>query len=90
MLLIIAINEHHYVHWCHSHEIPINKRAVKYISKPEQLYGYIGHQDMDIITLPEWYLHKSGEDINKFDILIKEHWKRKLKENNNEKCNKNY
>lgn len=78
MILVIAVSETHFKHWCR--EVGLNyqdKKSVRYIFSPDQLRGIIGRSDIEILTLPEWYLRRSFDVQEEFDLLINEHKKRK-------------
>lgn len=78
MIIAIAVNAHHYEHWCREHGLDTRDyNSVRYASVPDSLRGLIGRSDIEIVTLPEWYRGKSNESISEFDLLIKEHYKRR-------------
>lgn len=76
MILVIAANQNHFIHWCREVGLnPNDRSSVKYISGPDQLRGIIGMKGYEILTLPEWYRDKKPSVIDEFDILVKEHRK---------------
>jgi hypothetical protein len=77
MILVIAVNENHFKHWCREVGLNDHPTSVKYVFSPEQLRGLIGRPDIEILSLPEWYSTKPPSVITEFNLLIKEHWKRK-------------
>jgi hypothetical protein len=81
MILVIAVNQNHYTHWCREVGLnPSDRSSVRYISEPDQLRGLIGRKDIEILTLPSWYVSKSAKTVDAFDLLITEHGNRRVLE----------
>lgn len=76
--MVVASNYRHYEHWCRSVQLnPNDHKSVNYLSSPYKLYGLLGSRDMEIVMLPEWYYGRKSDDVDKIDMLVKEHWKRR-------------
>ncbi len=78
MILVIAVNKNHFIHWCREVGLnPNDRSSVRYIYETALLDGLIGRKDVEILTLPEWYREKKRQEIDYFNMLINEHKKRR-------------
>ncbi len=76
MILIVAVNENHFNHFCREVNLPRDKSIVRYVYHSDLLRGCAGRKDLSILLLPQWYLNKTSEEVNKIESLVNEHWSR--------------
>ena len=77
ILCIIAFNRQHFEHIKHLYRIEPDQCLL--IERSDQIRPLIGHDDVIIIFGEEWWRHKSSEEIQEIEYLVKIHNERRKK-----------